>query len=212
MRKIALADPIECPAIINFEDIRYPKGDASVYNGKSFGFKTLDFSVQYRTCGQLHKGFELHDLDYFKWTMQKLERLGEKYECFLFSQGKGCGLEPSIYVDIKAIRNLSERRSMLAALSTQRFVELYDSIMANWDPSLATKEILFYRIINRRFVIIEGLHRLSILFYKYHENDYDGFVTDKKNVKNGYYYNRLKNCIKKTTLNVQKRVFFYAAG
>jgi len=202
MRKIALADPIECPTFINFEDIRYPKGDASVYNGESFGFKTLYFSVHYRTCEQIHKGFQLHDLDYFKWTMQKLERLGEKYERFLFSPGKGCGLDPNIYVDIKAIRNLSERRSMLAALSTQRFVKLYDSIMAHWDPSLTTKDILFYKIINHRFVIIEGLHRLSILFYKYRENDYDGFVTDQKNVKPGYYYVRSKQHIKRILLKI----------
>ena len=212
MRKIDLTDSIKNPVVIEFKAIRYPKSAASVYNGQSFGFKTLEFSVHYRTCGQIDKRFQLQDMDYFKWTIQKLERLGEKYERFLFSPGKGCGLDPGIYGDIKAIRNLSERRSTLATLSTQRFVEMYDSIMTNWDPSLSTKTIMFYEIFNRRFVIIEGLHRLNILFYKYGKNDYDGFVTDKKNVKNGYYYDRLKNCIKKTARNMQKRIFFCVSG
>lgn len=212
MRQIVLTHYIENPVVIKFKSIRYPKSDASVYNGQSFCFKTLDFSVHYRTCGQIHKGYQLHDLDYFKWTIEKIERLGEKYERFLFSPGKGCGLDPGIYVDIKGIRNVSERRATLATLSTQKFVELYDSIMTNWDPSLTTKNILFYKIINHRFVIIEGLHRLSILSYKYGGSDYDGFVTDKKNVKNGYYYNRLKNRIKKTVLNMQKRIIFCVSG
>ena len=206
MQKIALTHSIKNPVVIEFNAIRYPKGVASVFNGESFGFKALEFSVHYRTCKQINEGIQLHDLDYFKWTIQKFERLGKNYERFLFSPDKGCGLDPAMYNEISTIRNSIERHTLLAELSTQKFIELYDRIMNKWDTSSTANEILFYKIINRRFVIIDGLHRLNILFHKYEKSNYDGFITDMRNVKRGYYYNRFKHHTKKAILSISNKV------
>ncbi len=206
MRKAVLREPIENEITIPFKDLIYPGGDPAMFNGKSFGLKKLDCSVQFKTCIQIAEGVEIKKLDYFYWTIEKLERFGEKYERFLFSPSKGCGLTQNMYYDILSLTDLNQRRIKIATLSTNKFIELYYSVMNNWDPRIRTKEILFYKLAFNRFTIIEGLHRLNILYYKYSKANYNAFITDNKNIKKGYYYNQLRQYIR-TLIKKEPRHF-----
>jgi hypothetical protein len=200
MREIVLTDHIQYPICIQFDGILYPPSEAAIYNGEPFGRKKLNLSVHYKTCRQIEEGFGIQDLHYYQWTRQKLERLGGKYERYLFSQGKGCGIDPHLYQGIVSIKDIHEKRTILAELATKKFIELYHSLKKRWDPSLTTKEILFFKLLKNRFTIIEGIHRITILYYTYHTKGYDSFVTDKKNIQKGFYYNRMKRYIKKVIL------------
>ena len=197
MRTIRLNTSIRDEVVIPFESLRYAREDRSVFRGKQFGGKRLPSSVHYRTCRQIDEGVSVSGLAYYEWTLEKLKRFGEDYERYLFSKGKGCGVRDFAYEDIAGL-DRHERHRVLAGEVTRIFRELYWSIARQWDPTLSGHDILFFKLINRRYAIREGRHRLCILQYAYQKNGVQGILTDAKNIASGYYVLRLQQYLERT--------------
>lgn len=196
MRTIKLTHRFNNPIIILFDAIIYPEDRAAIFNNKPFSKKKLDYSVQYNSCKQISKGSKIIDMDYYKWTIQKLKKFGRKYENFLFSEGKGCSinaLQLKNFIDL----DVKENYNLMAQVATQQFINLFCSIMQRWNPSLSSdREITFYKVGNK-FMIDEGRHRLSILYYKYKNMGFSAFETDLRNIKKDYYIRKMRNYISK---------------
>jgi hypothetical protein len=201
MRTIRLNSGVQDEVVIPFASLLYPREDPSVFRGVQFGGKPLPCSVHYRTCRQIDEGVSVSELAYYEWTLEKLKRFGEGYERYLFSKGKGCGVRDFAYDDI-AFLHRDERHRVLAEEVTRMFRELYRSIAREWDPILSRNDIRFFGLINRRYAIHEGRHRLCILQYTYEKEGVRGVLTDAKNITSGYYVLRLKRYLDRTIRHV----------
>ncbi len=199
MQQVRLTKNLSSPVSIYGKSIIYPHDDQAIYQGVSFGGKSIHECVHFKTCIQLSRRSSVKDLHYYHWTIEKLHRYGDKYEAFLTADDKGCGVD-KVLLDAMKDDPCDVRYEKLAVAATESFVKLFNSIKESWNPELITRELQFYKLFNKKFTIEEGRHRVAILSYIY--GDDVTFLIDKKNIKRGYYVNKFKKIIKRFSKNI----------
>ena len=180
-----------------FDALVYPCDEQAQIGGQSFAGKSITECVQYRTCEQLQQGEPLHSLLYYRWTLEKLARFGEKFEALLHHEAKGCnvtGRFPQAGVTLPQ----ADRYQLLAENAAAAFVSLYESVMTDWQPELSSsRNIVFFRKLGGKFTIAEGRHRLAILTFKFSDREtVEAFRTDASLVRNDYYVHRARNAVR----------------
>lgn len=197
MRTISLNSDIKQPVRVPFDDLVYPHDEQATFDGRSFAGRPLTESIQFRTCEQLSRGVPLHSLLYYQWTVEKLSRLGQRFAELLIDEAKGCRAEP-LDPEQTASFTLTEQYPLLAESAATAFINLYDSIMEEWIPTLsANREITFFRKFGGKFTISEGRHRIAILTYKFSSREkVDGFKIDSSLIRTDYYRYRARGALR----------------
>lgn len=196
MQSINLNKDIRNSVIVPFDEIIYPNDRYAIYNGDYFFGAPIKFSPQFRTCSQVDKGEILTNLHYYKWTLEKLDRFGERFEHLLLSKNKGCGVSPTEAKKIRSIDSQAERFAAYASVSTGNFVNLYKSISNEWNPNISKNDIVLFKLRGGKYTIFEGRHRICILMYNFMEQARKSFKIDDKMIRKDYYSIRLRKIFK----------------
>jgi hypothetical protein len=136
--------------------------------------------------------------------LEKIDRFGRRYEEFLFTEDKGCGVDPSRRTEL-FLKDAAARHTDLAAAATHAFISLYRSIGDSWNPAMNVRDIIFFKLFNHRYTVDEGRHRIAILLFKYSDSDFSAFKTDARLIRKDYY----RVMVKKHLRSAAKKVIAY---
>ena len=157
------------PVSIPLESIIYPRDEQAVFGTRSFALRPFSESVQFSTCGQLQLGQQLDQTDYYRWTMQKMDRFGAAFEKALFASYKGCGLSREDHGHICELPK-QQRRHLFALECSRQFALLFRSVSQGWEADRCQNTITLIELGDGRYTVHEGRHRMAVLSFLYAEN------------------------------------------